>query len=76
VPGEVEGTYEVAINLPDKRRVFEGSLSISKLGAAFTLMWSGKQLLLHPRDARYIGIGIIGHNDTLIATFQEEIASV
>jgi len=74
-PGELAGVYSVEINTPDNRKVFEGSLTIAEIGAAYALAWSGSQLLPQPMAARYSGIGVVENGDTLTATFQEDEAA-
>ena len=73
--GKLPGAYRVQINTPDDHIIFEGSLTIDEIGAAYALTWSGSQLLPQPRAARYSGIGVVEHGDTLVATFQEDEAA-
>ncbi len=72
-PGKLAGRYDVEIRLPDGQKTYEGLLTISPFGEAFALVWTGRQLLPEPRNARFTGIGTLDGTDTLVATFQEEV---
>jgi hypothetical protein len=51
--GKLDGHYQVEIFLPDAKRIFEGSLTISPFGDAYALTWTGTQLLPEPLAARF-----------------------
>jgi hypothetical protein len=72
IPGQLAGSYDVEIETPDKRKIFEGSLGIATIGEAYALTWTGRQLLPLPRDAKYSGIGTVERGDMLVSTFQED----
>jgi hypothetical protein len=69
-PGKMEGSYAVQVYNTDGQKLFEGSLSVHRLGEAYTLTWSGVQVLPQLTQATFTGIGVIHNGDTLVATFQ------
>jgi mannose-6-phosphate isomerase-like protein (cupin superfamily) len=73
-PGHLAGRYSVVIYTVDGDKLFEGSLTVSQVGEAYGLIWSGCLLLPQRRDARFTGIGAVEDGGMLVATFQEEEA--
>jgi hypothetical protein len=62
-PGRLPGTYAVAIHNPDGIQVFEGTLKLEALGAAYRMTWSGVD------GTRYAGLGLRRDQGPLSAVY-------
>jgi hypothetical protein len=71
-PGKLEGSYDVEVYTDDGRRLFVGSLKVQPIGQAYTLTWSGAQLLPQRSEVTFTGIGVVANPQMLVATFQQQ----